>query len=61
MEATHLNEVGDYLWIYIDGTLNKNITQNVQMTSGGLECMVSGNRMVQNGVQRSLTTFKKIS
>lgn len=50
------------MWINTDRALNKNITQNMQTSSGVLECMVSGIRkFVQNGVQRPLktTTYKK--
>lgn len=37
LETNHLNEVWDYMWIIIDGALNKNITQNVHIISGVLE------------------------
>ena len=58
LETTHLNEVWDSSWINMDGALNENITQDVPIVSGALECMFSRIRtVVQNGVQRPLVNY----
>lgn len=57
LETAHLNEGWDYMWIIIDGVLNKNITEYAHYFRHFRVMFSRFRKVIQNGVQLPLITI----